>query len=192
MKLIGMPSAVMLMVILVLCLCLWSAQRQEEQATGTAPPTAPAAAPLRLGIVPERDIFEQAARLKPFAEYLGRHLGRPVEVVSARSYDAVLEDFATGRTDMAMLGSLVAALAMDRTGAQVVAKPVYDGVATYRGVIFVREDSPITSEDQLAGRSLAMVPATTAGGLFAALDHRHAQTVGGPPACPAGVGGHAR
>jgi len=61
----------------------------------------------------------------------------------------------------------VAVLAKDRLGVKVVAKPVLPGgVSTYHGVIFVRQNSPTRTLEDLSGRSLAMVRSTTAGHLF--------------------------
>jgi phosphonate transport system substrate-binding protein len=135
--------------------------------SAAAQPPASAGNPLRLGLIPERDIFEQRARYRALADYLETKLERPVELVSLRCYDAILEDFRAGEIDGAFLGSLVAVLAIDRFDARVLLKPVgTDEVSTYCGVIFVREDSPVKSVADLAGRSLAMVRTTAAGHLF--------------------------
>ena len=129
--------------------------------------TAPVAAPLRLALVPERDIFAQRKRHRALADYLSLHLRRPVKLFTLNTYQGVLEDFAEQEVDGAFLGSMVAVLAHDRLGARVLVKPEYEGgVSTYHGVVFVREDSPITSPKELAGKSIAAVRATTAGHLF--------------------------
>jgi phosphonate transport system substrate-binding protein len=122
---------------------------------------------LRIGLIPERDVFAQRARYRALADYLAARLERPVELVTNNTYEGVLDDFASGRVDAAFLGSLVAVLAMDRHDARVVLKPeLPGGVTTYRGVILVRPDSAIERVDDLGGRSIAMVKATTAGDLF--------------------------
>jgi phosphonate transport system substrate-binding protein len=122
---------------------------------------------LRIGLIPERNIFAQRARYRALADYLAEHLDRPVELVTNNTYEGVLDDFASDRVDAAFLGSLVAVLAMDRHDARVVLKPeLPGGVTTYRGVILVRPDSAIESVDDLGGRSIAMVKATMAGDLF--------------------------
>jgi phosphonate transport system substrate-binding protein len=122
---------------------------------------------LRIGVVPERDIFVQSKRYKALAKYLSQRLGRPVEMVTVNTYEAVLQDFSEKKIDAAFLGSLVAVLATDRLGAKVLVKPEHPGgVSTYRGVVFVREDSPIKSIADLADHSIAMVRTTTAGNLY--------------------------
>ena len=125
------------------------------------------AMPLRLGIIPERDIFEQRRRYRVLADYLSEKLDRHVTLVTSSSYHGALKDMAEGRTDAAFMGSMVAALTLDQIQARVLVKPqTADGVSTYRGVIFVREDSPIQGLHDMSGRSIAMVRTTTAGHLF--------------------------
>jgi phosphonate transport system substrate-binding protein len=122
---------------------------------------------LRIGMVPERDIFVQNKRYKALANYLSERMGRPVETITVNTYEAVLQDFSEKKIDAAFLGSLVAVLATERLGAKVLVKPEHPGqVCTYRGVVFVREDSPIKSIADLADRSIAMVRTTTAGNLY--------------------------
>lgn len=121
----------------------------------------------RLGLVPERDVFAQRKRYRTLAEYLEKRLGKQVELVTVNSYDAVLKDMADREVDFAFLGSLLAVMAMDRHEAEVVAKPVLaDGVSQYRGIVLVREDSPIRDWPDLAGKRLALLRTTYAGDLF--------------------------
>lgn len=122
---------------------------------------------LHLGLIPERDIFDQRRRYRALADYLSHELGRPVSLVTSNTYHGALKDMTEGRIDGAFMGSLVATLAMDQLQARVLVKPEdLDGATTYHGVIFVRDDSPIKNLDELAGRSIAMVRTTTAGHLF--------------------------
>lgn len=122
---------------------------------------------LKIGLIPERDIFAQRKRYRALCDYLEKHLNRSVQLVSANSYQAVLADIEDGQIDAAFLGSLVASLSFDRLGTVPIVKPeVSGGISTYRGVIFVRQNSAIKSIDDLAGCSIAMVKTTTAGDLF--------------------------
>jgi phosphonate transport system substrate-binding protein len=133
----------------------------------TPAPTSQPMPALRIGVVPERDIFVQSKRFKALAIYLSQRLGRPVEMVTVNTYEAVLQDFSEKKIDAAFLGSLVAVLAADRLNAKVLVKPEHaGGVSTYRGVVFVKEDSPIKSIADLADHSIAMVRTTTAGNLY--------------------------
>lgn len=143
-------------------------QREPEAgATQAATPARPVDEVFRIAIVPERDIFEQRRRFEALAGYLEPRIGRPVELVTLNSYQAAIDALAEREADAACLGSLAAVLAMDRIGAQVLAKPVEpDGVGEYRGLLLVRADSDIHTVEDLRGRSVAMVRTTTAGHLF--------------------------
>ena len=159
-----------LLVLLTLCLLLWLGRPPEEEngsAQGIAghdPTTRPV---LRIGLIPERDIFEQRRRYQALADYLSGKLHRDVELATENTYEGILDDLASGNVHAAFLGSLVATLAMDRDGSQPIVKPEMEGgITTYRGVIFVRSDSPIQEVAELAGHSIAMLRTTTAGDLF--------------------------
>ena len=159
------------LVVLLLGVLAWLANRpQSAPSPDDATPgqgDASAASTLRIGLIPERDIFKQHGRYKALAEYLAAQLDRPVELVTLSTYEAALHDFREGQIDGAFLGSLVAVLAMDRLDAQVVVKPErLDGTSTYHGVLFVRDDSPIKTLEDIEGRRIAMVRTTTAGHVF--------------------------
>jgi len=141
----------------------------EGRSTRGGKPAAPTTqtSAIRIGLVPERDIYSLRGSYLKLAAYLSGKLDQPVEVVTLNTYQNILLDFEEKSVDAAFLGSLVAVLAMDRYGAGVALKPEQpDGTSTYRGLIVVREDSPIRSFDDLRGRSLAVLRATYAGALF--------------------------
>lgn len=140
-----------------------------EPAPIPSPPvtTAPTLAAIRIGLIPERDIFALRKRHQILADYIAGQLGRPVELVTGNSYETVLKDFAEKRIEAAILGSLVTVLCVDRLDARVIAKTeLPGGVSTYHGVICVPAESSITSVEQLAGASITLVRTTTGGNLF--------------------------
>jgi len=134
----------------------------------------------RLGLVPDRNISEQRQAFRALAAYLETHVrlnrrmstegaapALHVELVTSTNYASILKDFHDGDVDGAFLGSLVALLAVDRCGAQVVAKSENQaGLDTYAGVLFVSENSPITSLAGLRGKKLAGVRTTMAGSIY--------------------------
>ncbi len=124
-------------------------------------------APLRVGLIPERDILEQKKRYLALANYISSRLGVDVQLVTARTYGQVLADLQSGEIDAAFLGSFVTVLAVDRVGAEILAKPrLLSGRSTYRGVIFVADASPARTTQDLAKSSVAIVRTTTGGNLF--------------------------
>lgn len=124
--------------------------------------------PLRLGLIPEQDVFEQLERYEPLAEYLSRRTGSPIELKVLTRYGKTLSEFAENRLDGAFFGSFAYVLARARYELQPVARPVqWDGRSTYFGVILVRKDSGIRTAKDLRGKRFAFVDrATTAGYLL--------------------------
>jgi phosphonate transport system substrate-binding protein len=156
-----------LVAILVMVL-IWLGYR--PAAAPVAAATRPAEVPgpvLRLGLIPERDVFAQRRAYQQLADYVSAKSGTRIELATVNSYRSVLDDLHEKQIDAAFLGSLVAVLAVDREGAQISCKPEYEGgISTYRGVVFVRADSPIQRIEDLAGHSLGVVRTTTGGNLF--------------------------
>jgi len=138
---------------------------------------------IRIGIVPERDIFAQRRRYRVLMDYLETRIDKPIALVTVNTYQAILDDFAEQQVDAAFLGSMVAVLTMDRLGTQVAVKPkMIGGETTYHGVMFVGPDSQIASLDDLRGRTIAAVRTTTAGDLFALYTLKQAGLLDATPA----------
>jgi phosphonate transport system substrate-binding protein len=136
-------------------------------------PTTSAPAQLRIGLIPERDLFQQRKAYQALALYLQKHnpFSPSVELLTTSSYAGLLKDFEENRIDIAFAGSLVSVLAADRFDVHVLLKsesPRAPGKyeSTYSGVLFVREDSPAKSVAGLAGKRVAGVRTTLGGAIF--------------------------
>jgi phosphonate transport system substrate-binding protein len=174
---------------------VWLANRPGSgPSTVPGPTTAPAPAgpAVRIGLIPERDVFPLRKRYRALADYIAVKLGRPVELLTSNTYEGMLLDFKDNQIELAFAGSLVAAMAMDRYGAKVLVKPeLPGGISTYSGVIFVRADSPVTKVDQLKGKTVAMLRTTTAGNLFPSCQMARMGVLGKPDSLkPLWVGTH--
>jgi len=158
------------LVVLLVGILVWLANGPTAAPPKTGDGTGPVehtGSVLRLGLTPERDIFVHSNRYRQLANYLSNRLNRPVKLVTLSTYEGILDDFAEKKIDGAFLGSLVAVLAMDRLDAKAIVKPERpDGCSSYHGIIFVRDDSPIKTLDDLGGRTIAVVRTTTAGHIF--------------------------
>jgi phosphonate transport system substrate-binding protein len=157
---------------LVLAILAWlaaappGAVRRSESGPASAPATTQPV--LRLGLIPERDIFRQRQMHRAVARYVGEQLGRSVELVTASRYQGMLDDLQHERIDMAFMGSLITTVAVDQLGARLVARPeLTSGESSYRGVVVTRADSSITRVADLAGKRVTLAPATMGGSLFA-------------------------
>lgn len=174
------------MLVLVIGLLVWLGQMPAAHDPSLLAVTQPATAhapPLRIGLIPERDVFAQRKRYQSLADYLSRKLDRPVELSTTPSYQGMLKDLREGKVDCAFVGSLLAVLAVDRLDAQVLVRPeTRSGSSTYRGVIIVPQDSTIRSIADLPGHSIAMVRTTTGGNLFPIYEMTRQQFLNGPDA----------
>jgi phosphonate transport system substrate-binding protein len=124
--------------------------------------------PLRIGLIPEQNIFRQVDRYQPLLNYVAEQLGVTIEVDILRHYGSVVRDFANGNIDGAFLGSFSYVIAHHRLGIEALARPESpDGTSTYRGLIFARIDSGITTPESMKGKVFAFVDgATSAGYVF--------------------------
>jgi len=123
---------------------------------------------LRIGLIPERDIFSQKQHYEPIAEYVSMRIHAHIELVVLSRYGNIIENFVSNRLDGAFLGSFTGALAHRKLGVEAIARPEYpDGTSTYHGLLFVRKDSGITGVEGMKGKRFAFVDkATTAGWLL--------------------------
>jgi len=147
---------------------------------GPPPPGRQKSAIFRLGLIPDRNLYDQRKAYRALGDYLETHVhvsrgastiaDNPplhIELVTSSNYEGILRDFTGGDVDGAFLGSLVAALAIDRCRAQVLLKSENQaGQNTYAGVIFVPQSSPAHTLADLAGKKMAAVRTTTAGAIF--------------------------
>lgn len=123
---------------------------------------------LRIGLIPEHDIFSQKNRYEPLAAYLSRKLGVRIELQILSRYGNIIDNFVSNKLDGAFFGSFTGALAIRKLGVAPLARPEYlDGSSTYYGLILVRQDSNIKTCQDMKGKRFAFVDkATTAGWLL--------------------------
>jgi phosphonate transport system substrate-binding protein len=122
---------------------------------------------IRIGLIPEQDIRKMAARYEPLAEYLSKKLERKVVLVYMDSYGEVCDKFIYKQLDAAFFGSFSYALTHRKAGVEPIARPDYEGVSTYRGLILVKENSNIKNIKDLKDKRLGLVhQATYAGYLY--------------------------
>ena len=150
----------------------------------TSPPAAsPKKETLLIGLIPERNIFKQFERHEPLAAYLSTRTGVDVKLKALAHYGNVIENFESLKLDGAFFGSFGYSLAHARLGVEVLARPeTLDGISTYRGLMFVRKDSGITSIAKMKGKRLALVARATAAGCLFPLVRLHEAGVTKPEA----------
>jgi phosphonate transport system substrate-binding protein len=153
----------------VLALVVFAASCQDQKPDESAElASSEPRASLRIGLIPERNIFSQKKRYEPIAEYLSARIHANVELVALSRYGNIIDNFVSNRLDGAFFGSFTGALAHRKLHVEAIARPEYpDGTSTYHGLIFVRKDSGIAGVEDMKGKRFAFVDkATTAGYLL--------------------------
>ena len=121
-----------------------------------------------IGLIPERNIFNQIERYEPLASYLSEKTGLDVQLRILTRYGNIIDNFVALGLDGAFFGSFTYALAHAKLGVEPIARPEsINGISMYHGKIFVRNDSMIKSKEDMRGKTFAFVDkATTAGHLL--------------------------
>ena len=94
-------------------------------------------------------------RLTPLTRYLSNTLNHPVSLKLSPNMGAAIKEAAEGTVDIAYLTPVAYLKANEQGGAQLVAKTVTKGKASFQLMIVVKEDSPIKSVQELVGKSFA-------------------------------------
>lgn len=125
---------------------------------------------LTLAFIPQENPEKLLGDIQQITVYLEAELGVPVRGFVSNDHAAAVEAMRNGDADISFMGGLPYVLAHDQIGAQVVLGEVYRGSPLYRGRIFVRKDSGITSLEQLEGRSIAFADPISESGYLYPLD----------------------
>lgn len=101
---------------------------------------------------------------------LGKALGMEVKEIQASDYNAIIEALRTGKADMAYMGPLSVALAVERADAEPIVMKAPGGdksQAVYHSVLIARADNDeINSIEDIKGKTMAFVdPDSTSGNL---------------------------
>ena len=142
---------------LVLTLALGALQPGTGSAEGT----------LILGVHPFLPATSLLPKFEPLAEHLGRSLGRPVRVEISRDYEDHIRRVGSGEVDIAYMGPASYVKLVGTYGEfRQLARLEIKGNPTFHGVIFVRNDSPIQTLEEIAGKRFAFgSPTSTMGTL---------------------------
>jgi len=151
--------------VLIALLASLSSCRQPSEQT---PPSEPLEGIIRIGLIPEHNLFAQKKRYQPIGDYISKKLRTRVEFKMLSRYGNIIDNFMSSELDAAFFGSFTGALAQKKIHVEPLARPEYaDGTSTYRGLLIVRRDSGIRTIDQMRGKRFVFVDkATTAGWLL--------------------------
>lgn len=119
-------------------------------------------APLILGILPRSSATDTITSFTPLAHYLGRRLGRPVEIETTPDMDSFWRAIKAKRYDIVNLNQLHYIRSHVRYGYDAIAKNEEFGKSTISSVLVVRRDSHIRSLADLKGKRIVFGGGKTA------------------------------
>lgn len=94
-------------------------------------------------------------RLLPLTDYLTERLGIPVSLRLSPNMGVAIDEVASGKVDIAYLTPVAYLKANKKGGAEIIAKTVTRGKASFQLMIVVKEGSSIKSVNDLKGKSFA-------------------------------------
>lgn len=94
-------------------------------------------------------------RLKPLTNYLSKKLNKKVILKLSPNMGEAISEAAKGTVDIAYLTPVAYLRAHEKGNAQLIAKTVTNGKASFKLMIVVKENSPIQSVEDLVGKSFA-------------------------------------
>jgi len=126
--------------------------------------------PLVLAFIPQENPEKLLGDIAAVSTYLSREMGLLVEGFVTQDQAAAVEALRNGDADISFMGALPYVLARNEIGAEVILAEVYRGAPTYRGRIFVRRDSGISSVAELRGKTIAFADPLSESGYLYPLD----------------------
>lgn len=111
--------------------------------------------PIRLGSVAMDIPAQMDKRLTPLTNYLSAALGRPVILSLSPNMATAISEIVEGNVDLAYLTPVAYVTSQKKGNTRVVVKVVTRGQGSFQLMIVTREDSPIHTVADLAGRSFA-------------------------------------
>jgi phosphate/phosphite/phosphonate ABC transporter binding protein len=111
---------------------------------------------LRLGVEPKGvSAIDLSAKFEPLARYLGKKLGKKIELRVVSDHEGALRDLGKGITHLCFLSPVTYIMAKKQYGAEVLVRALTDGKPTYRSAIIVKSTSGITSAENIRGHKFA-------------------------------------
>lgn len=120
---------------------------------------------LRIGIIPEHNVFEQIKRSNLIGEYIRSKTGISIKFSFLSKYGNIIESFEAENLDGAFWGSFTGAMALKKLDIEFIARPYsFKDSSKYQGYIFVHKYSIIRDPSDMEGMVIAFVDKATAAG----------------------------
>lgn len=126
-----------------------------------------AAGGLKLAFIPQENPEKLLADIALITAWLTKRTGLPIEGFVTIDHAAAVEALRNGDADISFMGALPFVLAEAQIGALPLLSEIYRGATSYRGRVFVRRDSGISTLADLRGKTIAFAdPISESGYLF--------------------------
>lgn len=110
---------------------------------------------VKFGVLPLESPVEMFKKFEPLIAYLGKKLGKKVELKVAVDFESAVRDIGQNTTQLCAMGPATYIEAQKSYGIKVLVKGLRDGKPYHRSAIIVRNDSEIKSIEDLRGRTFA-------------------------------------
>ncbi|MBI4865958.1 MAG: phosphate/phosphite/phosphonate ABC transporter substrate-binding protein [Candidatus Wallbacteria bacterium] len=127
------------------------------------PPARPTGPAIRLASL-SANVLQTNREVGPVLRYLEARLARRFDLLYCRNYRDMVVAVEEKRCELAWLSPQTYVSLAPKTGCVPLAQQVNAGRASYRGVLVVRDSSPIDSLDALKGKRLALVDRSSTSG----------------------------
>jgi phosphonate transport system substrate-binding protein len=121
-------------------------------------------ATLRVSAIPDENPTELMRIYTPFAEYLQREIGIPVQFTPVVDYAATVEGMAAKKLDLVWFGGLTHVQARIRTGNTAYAIAMREEDLKFKSVFITNPQAKITSLEDLKGKTFAFGSAGSTSG----------------------------
>ena len=121
----------------------------QEGEAGEIPPT------LRMSAIPDENPTELMRIYAPFAEYLQREIGIPVQFTPVVDYAATVEGMAANKLDLVWFGGLTHVQARIRTNNTAYAIAMREEDLTFKSVFITNPQANLKSLEGLKGKNFA-------------------------------------
>jgi phosphonate transport system substrate-binding protein len=121
-------------------------------------------ATLRVSAIPDENPTELMRIYTPFAEYLQREIGIPVQFTPVVDYAATVEGMAANKLDLVWFGGLTHVQARIRTGNRAYAIAMREEDLKFKSVFITNPQAKIKSLEELKGKTFAFGSAGSTSG----------------------------
>lgn len=117
-----------------------------------------------VALKPDKNPEQMLQERKTLSEFLGKKLGKPVEVIVPLSSAVIIEGFANGTVDLGYLSATDMVNAQKKNAAQILLAGEIDGRNFYQSYWLALKEKPYNKVEDLKGKPIAFASKTSTSG----------------------------